>query len=120
MGFTPEEMESIRSYHLAQNTSTLAGSYYPETLTSGDVYTTVSQFIGAFGNGTQPIPTPPVTVSVGGLKLSGRRYTLTLFSTATFNATQVTQNTITFGRTGIETTPLSCSNTDDNKDGRGR
>lgn len=118
MGFTPEQMDAIRSFQLAADTSTLGGSYYPETVTSGDFYTMQSQFIGAFGDGTQPIPAPRVTVSIGALKLSGQRYTLPLLSTATFDATQVAQNTITFGRTGTETTPLSCSNSDNNKDKR--
>jgi len=36
----------------------------------------------------------------------------------TFTATQVAQNTITFGKTGYESTPLSCTNSDFNNDGR--
>ena len=117
MGFTPQDMDDIRAFLLTQDTSTLGGDY-PEVLTRGDFYSTVSAVITSMGNGTQPIPVPPVTVSIGALKLSGQRYTLPLLSTTTFDATQVAQNTITFGRTGTETTPLSCSNSDNNKDKR--
>jgi len=118
MGFTPQDMDDIRAFLLTQDTSTLGGSDFPEVLTRGDFYSTVSAVITSMGNGTQVIPAPPVRVSIGALKLSGQRYTLPLLSTATFNATQVAQNTITFGRTGTETTPLSCSNSDNNKDKR--
>ena len=121
MGATPEEMDAIAAFQLAQNTSTLGGSEYPEVLTSGNFYTMVSGFIGSMGDGSQPIPTPPVSASVNPLTIkrsSKKNFTVALLASPTFTATQVAQNTITFGKTGYESTPLSCANSDVNNDGR--
>jgi hypothetical protein len=121
MGFTPEEMDAIAAFQLAQDTSTFGGSEYPEVLTGGDFYTMESGFIGAMGDGTQPIPTPPVSASVKPLTInrsSKKNITVALLASPTFTATQVAQNTITFGKTGYESTPLSCTNSDFNGDGR--
>ena len=121
MGFTPEEMDAIAAFQLAQNTSTFGGSEYPEVLTGGDFYTMESGFISSMGDGSQPIPTPPVSVSVNPLTInrsSKKNITVALLASPTFTATQVAQNTITFGKTGYESTPLSCTNSDFNNDGR--
>jgi len=74
-----------------------------------------SGFIGSMGDGSQPIPTPPVSVSVNPLTInrsSKKNITVALLASPTFTATQVAQNTITFGKTGYESTPLSCTNSD--------
>jgi len=122
MGFTFNEMEAIRSYLLAQNTSTLGNSDFPEVVTSGTgFYTMEQQFITAMGDGTQAIPTPSVAASVAPLTLkqnNKKNFTVTLLGSASFNATQVATNTITFGKTGYESAPLSCANSDTNADGR--
>ena len=121
MGFTPEEMDAIAAFQLAQNTSTFGGSEYPEVLTGGDFYTMESGFIGSMGDGSQPIPTPPVSASVNPLTIkrnSKKNFTVALLASPTFTATQVAQNTITFGKTGYESAPLSCTNSDVNNDGR--
>jgi hypothetical protein len=121
MGFTPQEMDAIAAFQLSQNTSTFGGSEYPEVLTRGDFYTMESGFIRSFGDGSQPIPTPPVSVSVNPLTIkrsSKKNFTVALLASPTFTATLVAQNTITFGKTGYESTPLSCTNSDVNADGR--
>jgi hypothetical protein len=121
IGFSPQEQDAIAAFQLGQDTSTLGGDY-PELLTSGDFYPMVAGFITAMGDGTQPIPAPPVSVNIA-MKFdtinrnSNRRITVALLSNTTFTATQVAQNTITFGRTGIEAPPLSCNATDFNNDG---
>ena len=110
-----------RGLQLAQDTSTFGGSEYPEVLTGGDFYTMESGFIRSMGDGSQPIPTPPVSVSVNPLTInrsSKKNITVALLASPTFTATQVAQNTITFGKTGYESTPLSCTNKDFNNDGR--
>jgi|RhiMetdeSRZDD1v2_1073273.scaffolds.fasta_scaffold129378_2 hypothetical protein len=120
MGFTPQEMDAIAANTLAQDTSTLPGDY-PEILTRGDFYSTVGAVITSMGDGTQPIPVPSVSVSVNPLSInraSGKKITVALLASPTFTATQVAQNTITFGKTGYESTPLSCTNSDFNHDGR--
>src|SRR5436190_14359922 len=105
MGFTPDEMDAIAAFELAQDTSMFGGSEYPEVLTGGDFYTMESGFIGSMGDGSQPIPTPPVSVSVNPMiinRSSKKNITAALLASPTFTETQVEQNTITFGKKGYE------------------